>query len=463
MNQVWNFRVVHLGAFLLAAGLFCGCGSSTESEDEEKNDPPVARGPEWVESSHGKLDVPDTANAFRVSSMRTMVVSFSKETWDRILTSMEAACGKDGSSASCTGSGLDQFQSVSDWHEADLLTDGQRWAKIGIRLRSNSELADAWKTARGGAYRFPFRITMDKWEDEHPSIDNQRFYGFQKLFLTNIADDSSMLRHQVASAVYRSKGVPAYRSTLVNLRIAHGTGSRDTADVGVYSLREMIDGPMLKRWFSGSDGNLYEPSSLLGANYSTADFGGGDNADKTYADVKAFMNALHGANRTTDANAWRTALRNAFDVDGFVNWLAISTVLGDRGSYGSEEDNYALYADQGKLRWMALDLDNTMPTKSDPDPGKGYLRGIWYDDEVTAGASLIQYVLADPVLCEGYKAKVAAYSASELAGGNLTARVTALSAQLLPGSTAADKLKAYAEVRKTVIDSSLSNHACPRN
>jgi hypothetical protein len=63
----------------------------------------------------------------------------------------------------------------------------------------------------------------------------------------------------------------------VNLRIAHGTGSRDTADVGVYSLREMIDGPMLKRWFSGSDGNLYEPSSLLGANYSTADFGGGDN------------------------------------------------------------------------------------------------------------------------------------------------------------------------------------------
>lgn len=456
MNHVWNLRVVHLGAAFLVAGLVWGCGNSTESEDEPK-DPPIARGSEWIESSHGKLDVPDTSNAFRTTATRSMVINFSKATWDTILANMGTACGTDGSSATCTGAGLDQFESVSAWHEADILTDGQRWASVGIRLRSNSELADAWKIGKNGAYRFPFRITMDKWEKEHPTIDNQRFYGFQKLSLASLAGDSTTLRHQVASATYRSRGVPAFRSTLVSLRVAHGSGVNDTLDLGVYSLREMIDGPMLKRWFSGDEGNLYEPSSMLGATYTIADFGGEDNKDKTYVDVLAFMRALHGVNRTTDAAAWRTSLQSAFDVDGFINWLAISTVLGDRGGYGNEDGNYAFYADQGKLRWMALDLDETLPT------GNGVYRNVWHLDEITAGASLIKNILADSVLCEGYKAKVSAYSTSELAGGSLTARVTALSAQLLPGSTVAEKLKAYATVRKTVIDSSLSNHSCPWN
>jgi len=451
MKQARAALLVRAGALLLAGGIVWGCGSSTQSDDVA-DDTTISRGSEWVESSHGKLDVPDTTGAFPIGSRRSMVISFSKETWDTILANMTTACGATGASATCTGSGLDAFDAVSAWHTADILTDGQKWATVGIKLRSNSELANAWKASQSSP-RFPFRITMDKWEDEQPTIKNQRFYGFQKLSLTNLAGDSSSLRHQVASLVYRSKGVPAYRSTLVSLRIAHGTGINDTIDGGVYSLREMLDGPMLKRWFSGSNGNLYEPASFLTAAYTTSEFAG-DGNDKTYTDVIAFMGALHAVNRTTDRAAWRTTLQNTFDVGGFINWLAISTVLGDKGGYGFEDGNYALYADQGKLHWMALDLDEALPT------GNGVYRGAWHLDEITAGASLVKNVLADSVLCETYKTQLAAYATSELSSGSLTARVTALASQLLPGSTAADKLKAFAEVRKTTIDSSLSNHAC---
>lgn len=457
MKQARVALLVRAGAMLLAASSFWGCGSSTESEDATKEDV-IVRGPEWNETSHGKLAVPDTAGAFPTSSRRTMILSFSDTAWKNIVNSVKLACGEDGSSASCTGSGLDAYDAVSDWHEASIVTDGKVWAHVGIRLRSNSELANAWKDKT--RYRFPFRITMDKWEDKYVSIDNQRFYGFQKLSLANLAEDSTQLRHQVASYVYRANGIPAFRSTLVKLRVAYGAGANDTLELGVYSLREMLDGPMLSRWFSGNDGNLYEPTSWLAAAdvNNTQAFASGDN-DKTYADVLGFMKALHASNRTTDRGAWRTGLESVFDVNGFINWLALSTVLGDRGSYGYSNENYALYADQGKLRWMALDADETLPT------GNALYRGPWHQKEIDEnGASLIDFMLSDPVYCESYKTKLGGYVASVLESGALTARVGALSSQLLPGSTIADKLKAYADIRKTAIGKdSIDAHSCGSN
>lgn len=390
-----------------------------------------------------------------------MILSFSDTAWKSIGDALTAACGADGSSGSCTGSGLDLFPNVSEWHKADIVIGGATWKNVGIRLRSNSQLAAAWKAR---TFAFPFRITMDKWEDEFPTIKNQRFYGFQKLSLVSLADDSTLLRHQVASAAYRAKGVPAFRSTIVSVRIAHGTGRDDTIDAGCYSMREMLDGPMFKRWFSASGGNLYEPASFLGAAdlSNTTAFGG--EGVKDYSDIKAFMAALHSSDRTSDASTWRKNLVATFDVDGFIRWLAISTVLGDRGGYGYENGNYALYADQGKLHWMALDLDDALPSAAKSP--KAYYRGVWHTEEVANGAALISYLLADPSYCEQYKTLLADYAASELSGGALPARVAALASQLLPsGSAAADEIKtsAYAATRKATIDSSLAAHACPWN
>jgi len=412
----------------------------------------VERGPEWVESTHGKLAVPDTLGAFPTGARRSLVISMTSATWDSVLSSLLTACGADGSSPSCTGSGLDAFPLVSAWHEADLVADGQRWATVGVRLPSNSEVAAAWKK---GNRRFPWRITMDKHENAHPVIKNQRFYGFQKLSLSSLAGDSSLLRHQVASAVYRSAGLAAYRSTLVNLRLAHGAAAGDTLDLGIYSLREALDGPLLKRWFPQDTANLYEPSSRLASTYTTAEFAGDDN-DRTYTDVVAFLGALHAANRTTAPDAWRANLRRVFDVDGFVGWLALSTTLGDHGSYGFTDDNYALFADQGRLHWLALDLDETLPT------GNGLYRGVWHTDEATLGAPLIANVLADSILCESYKAKVASFARSELESGNLASRIDVLSSSLLPDRVAAAGiLRTFAGARKAVLDTSLALHSCP--
>lgn len=382
------------------------------------------------------------------------MISLSPATWDSVLSSLLTACGADGSRPECTGSGLDAFPLVSAWHEADLIADGQRWATVGVRLPSNSEVAAAWKK---GNRRFPWRITMDKHEGTRPAIKNQRFYGFQKLSLSSLVGDSSLLRHQVASAVYRSAGVIAYRSTLVSLRLAHGNAAGDTLDLGIYSLREALDGPLLRRWFPQDTGNLYEPSSRLASTHTVAEFAGDDN-DKTYADVEDFLGTLHAANRTRYPGTWRGNLYRVFDVDGFVTWLAVSTTLGDHGGYGFADDNYALFADQGRLHWIALDLDETLPT------GNGLHRGAWHTEEAALGAPLIAFVLADSVLCESYKAQVAGFSATEFASGNLASRIDLLSSSLIPDRIAAGGiLRTFAGARKAVLDTSLALHSCPWN
>ncbi len=433
------------GTFLLASCLLWSCGSSTEAED--KDDDTAPRGPEWSESSHGKVP-PDTTAAFP-AARRILTISMSDAAWTSMVESLEKACGGSGPSATCTGSSLDDHDSVSAWRVADLLADGKKWASIGIKLPSNGEVADAWKA---GGNRFPFRITMDKWEKEIPAIDNQRFYGFQKLSLENLENDSTGLRHQVAGAIYRAQGVPALRSALVTLKLTHGS---TTLDLGLYSLREMIDGPFLSRWFSDNDGNLYEPASTL-SSFAPGDFDEGDH-DGSFADASAFVGALNASNRTTAPDAWRNALGQTFDLDGFVDWLAVSTALGDRGSYGEEPDNFALYANGGKLHWMALHLDEAI---------KGSTRGIWHPG-ASATWPLIANVLRDSVLCESYKSKVGALVATSgpLSPTNLAARINAVAGPSLSGlddaATRPAKLLAFASSRKAVVDSSLANHTCP--
>lgn len=433
---------------LLAFSLIAlGCGSSTAVEEEEKKSTPsVVRGPEWVESTHGNIPS-DTLGAFPWVT-RTLVVSMPETTWVNMTGSLKSVCGSMGS-GTCSGALLDGSKAVSEWHKANLVADGQTWASVGFRFRSNSELADAWAKSTN---QYPFRITMDKWEDDVPTVKNQRFYGFKKLTLTSLAGDSTSIRHQVASAVYRSQGVPALQGAVVKLRLARGT---DTMDLGPYALREVPDGPILSRWFADGSGNEYEPSSKLDT-YVKAEFSEGEN-DGTHTDLISFFAALNSSERTSNPAAWRTSLRKVFDVDGFVRWMAVSQALGDHGSYGREAGNYGLYGLNGKIRWMALNLDKTLSA------GSARSRGVWYPG--TAGSwPLAEKVLADSILCEDYSRQLRALvttgdATSDKLGAQIRRFVVSSNPSVDPRLA---PLFEFAAQRMIAVDTSLSSHPCPR-
>jgi len=233
--------------------------------------------------------------------------------------------------------------------------DGRIWTQVGMRYKGNSSLVASNASGNG---KIPFRLHFDRYEDEAPAIRNQRFYGFQKLtFSSNLADDSQ-LRELLAVEVFRDRGVPAARAAFYRVFVDTGSGPEYW---GLYTMIEdPADGAMLDAQFGSSRGNLYKPEGP-GANWSLP-FTREGFVKKTneraadFSDVQAAVTALHAPRNNPPA--WRTALEARFDVEHFVRWLAVNTVIQNWDAYGGLAHNYYLYGDpsrKGQLRWIPWD------------------------------------------------------------------------------------------------------------
>ncbi len=250
--------------------------------------------------------------------------------------------------------------------------EGRTWTQVGMRYKGNSSLMSA---ANGSNGKIPFRLDFDRYEDDNPAIENQRFYGFQKLtFSSNVGDDAQ-LREALAVEVLRDRGVPAARAAFYRISVDTGSGPEYW---GLYTLIEdPADGAMLDAQFGGSAGNLYKPEGP-GANWS-APFNRQGFVKKNntkaadFSDVEGAVTALHAPR--TDPRAWRSALEARFDVDLFLRWLAVNTVIANWDAYGGLAHNYYLYGDparNGRLRWIPWDHNFALGAGPPGGGGRGF-------------------------------------------------------------------------------------------
>jgi hypothetical protein len=158
----------------------------------------------------------------------------------------------------------------------------------------------------------------------------------------------------------------------------------------------MIEDPsdqLIETQFADDSGNLYKPDGP-GATFKTFDmasFEKKSNEDAAdYGDVMAVFSALHAPRM--DAQGWRTGLEAVFDVETFIDVLAVSRAIGHWDGYGAMAHNYYLYgdpADNGRLLWISWDHNLTWQTRS--------FRSLTVMmDEVTDAWPLIRYLLDDP-------------------------------------------------------------------
>jgi hypothetical protein len=310
----------------------------------------------------------------------------------------EAACTANGQPGQCTempfgGGGLvcmpAEFAKVMRGGAAPNLTardpiyvpvtvthDGGVWTQVGMRYKGNSSLMMSNASGNG---KVPFRLDFDRYEDEVPAIRNQRFYGFQKLtFSSNLGDDTQ-LREVLAAEILRDRGVPAARAAFYRVYVDAGAGSEYW---GLYTMVEdPADGAMLDAQFASDEGNLYKPEGP-GANWSAFDPEGFDkktNANAAdFSDVEGAIRALHAPREMPQA--WRAALEARLDVDHFLRWLAVNTVIDNWDAYGVMAHNYYLYGDparNGQLRWIPWDHNFAFGAqpfgggRGFPGPGRG--------------------------------------------------------------------------------------------
>jgi hypothetical protein len=277
------------------------------------------------------------------------------------------------------------------------------WTQVGMRYKGNSSLA------AGNTGKLPFRLNFDRYEAEHPEVEDQRFYGFKELTFSSNWNDNSQLRELFANEVLRDRGVPAARASFVRVYVDAGNGPEYW---GLYTLIEdPSDGAMLDAQLGSSSGNLYKPDGP-GADWVEFDAEGfpkkTNETAADWSDIQSAITALHAPQ--TPPEAWRSTLEQSFDVDGFLTWLAVNTVIVNWDTYGALAHNYYLYGDperNGQLRWIPWDHNLSM--------AEGGFFGMAqpaapldevFHTRVGPEWPLISRVLADPSYAATYRERV---------------------------------------------------------
>jgi len=282
------------------------------------------------------------------------------------------------------------------------------WTNVGLRFKGNSSLRSTWQQ---GIMKLPLRLDFDQFEDEYPEIDNQRFYGFKQLALSSNFSDESFLREKVTADIFREAGVPASNTAFYEVYIDYG---EDPIYFGLYTLTEIVEDTVIEEQFEDDSGNVYKPSGT-GATFAEGTFSESafdkqtNEEEADWSDIQALFDALHTETRTTDPETWRSELEAVFDVEDFLNWLAINSVVQNWDTYGSMNHNYYLYHDPttDQLTWIPWDNNEALSA----DSGK---RTVLSLDQENIGDNwpLIRYLMDDEV----YHAKYVAYVEAVIEG-----------------------------------------------
>ncbi len=316
------------------------------------------------------------------------------------------ACMMQSAPPGGPGVGGDIVETNPIWAPCEIGFEGKNWWHVGFRFKGNSTLSLTWGM---GSYKLPFKLDFDQFEDQYPMIKNQRFFGFKKLSFANNARDDSLLREKLGGDLFAAAGIPTPRRTFVRVYLDVGQGP---LYLGLYTMAETPDEPMLQRIFGESEGNLYKPEGKQatwahGITIDETGFSKETNEEKAdWSDVEGAMGALH-ADRT-DASTWRQGLDERFSADTFLNWLAVNTVIQDWDQYGNGAHNYYLYGttkENGRFYWIPWDHNESLKG------GGGMMGPLPLDmSGVTSEWPLIRFLIDDPLYGVKYWAYVSAFA-----------------------------------------------------
>ncbi len=421
---------------------------------------------DWTEATHSNDVDPNYDEVFDDTLVKRFDFVVTADRWQSMLDDMTATYGEFGRPS---GPGLVDTDEDPIFVPADVYYNGTQWYRVGIRFKGNSSLQSSWQR---GILKLPFKLDFDEFEDDYPQIDNQRFYGFKKFSLKNNFEDQSMLREKVAADVFRKAGVPVSHTAFYTLYVDHGNGPEY---FGLYTLVEEVDGEVLDTQFSSNDGNLYKPedfgASLIEGSFDETYFEKKTNEDEAdWSDILALFAALHDDTAFTDPATWRANLESVFDVDGFLKYLAVNSIIQNWDTYGKMTHNYYLYNDPetSTLTWIPWDNNEALQ-----DGKLGGALALDFSDLEANSWPLIENLYADEMykaqydfylmevignafetsatqmLYDTYSTIIEPYATTEVAGYTFLNRANDF-------YNAVSALKAHASRRDTAVDAYLS-------
>lgn len=433
-----------------------GCESSWSDNDIEEIAPPeewtdetldndseeIARPEGWTDETHGNDTEPDYEVVFPQDEVNEMSITIAPEDWEAMQANMTVLFGEPGQEGGAgrfpgrggnmpdrpfadgdlqrpdgmipggggaPGGGMGNMNSENPmWVTATIEFEGLIWTNVGVRYKGNSSLISGW---RSGTLKLPFKLDFDEFEDDYPEIDDQRFYGFKQLSLSNAFSDPTYMRDAISADILEEAGLAAAETAFYEIYLDYGEGP---VYLGLYVMIEVIDDTVIDRVFGDDSGNIYEGDgsgcSLAEGTFDSIESGfekENNESDEDWSDIETLYNILHSKERLTDPETWRAELESVFDVDAFLEWLAISAIIQHWDSYGQMSHNFYLYhdPDSDRLIWISWDhnqvLSNGGMGNRDGAGGMGGDTSLG-KEEVNQNWPLIRYLLDDPVYNDLY-------------------------------------------------------------
>jgi spore coat protein H len=373
----------------------------------------------WTEETHSNNVDPNYETVFPQDKVNQIKITITPEDWDAMQANMIELLGPPGAGQrgeAPRAPGIPGWIDITPenpmWVPVTIEFNGLTWTNVGIRYKGSSSLRSGWNS---GSLKLPLKLDFDEFEDEYPEIENQRFYGFKQLSLSNAFSDSTYMRDAIAADLLAEAGLVAAETAYYEVILDYGEGP---VNLGLYVAIEVIDDTVIDRFFGDDSGNIYEgdgPGVSLAEGTASqiqdSFLKENNQQDADWSDIETLYAVLHSEQRTSDPEAWRESLESIFDVDVFLEWLAISAIIQHWDTYGQMSHNFYLYHDPDTdlLNWISWDHNQVLAGGGMGRPGGARAPGGGMGRNVSLGRDeagqdwpLIRYLLDDPVYHSRY-------------------------------------------------------------
>ena len=295
---------------------------------------------------------------FGLTTMHDVHLTFTAMQWDRMqkvsggpsLFPPKKPIAKDGEEPyewhKSPGFGLE-----FPWAHADLTFAGTTVKNVGIRYKGNGSYVSS-----GEGLKRNLKIEVDHYEK------GQRVLGTRVITLNAGAVDASRLREALAYRVFRNASVPAPRTAFAKITLTV-TGKYDKEMLGVYTIVEHVDKAFLKTHFGSDAGLLMKPERLRGIDYLGDDWKKYKDRylpkrEPTPEEIARIIAFTRLVSKSDDAT-FKKEIGNYLDVDNFLRFVAVNTMLPNTDSFLTTGHNYYMYLHPktGKIAFMPWDLD----------------------------------------------------------------------------------------------------------
>ena len=327
---------------------------------------------DWTTETHSDDVMPNYDIVFPQDAVNRIDIVISSDNWEAMLQDLTDNLGVFGTGSVDLknseeaileppqgGGSSDDFTPI--FSAASVFFNEIEWYNVGVRFKGNSSLRSAWQA---GVMKLAFRFDFDEFEDDYPEIKNQRFYGFQKLSFSNNFEDNSLLHEKVATDIFRDAGIKAPQTAYYRIYVDYGEGP---VYFGLYTAVEIVEDTMLEDQFGSDEGNCYKPegnaATFAEGTFNISEFDLKTNEDiADYSDVESLYDIINSNLRTINSEQWKIELESVFDVDNFLHWLAVNTVIQNWDTYGIMNHNYYLYQNPytNKLVWIPWDNNEAL-------------------------------------------------------------------------------------------------------